>query len=380
MHPSVLSFVPFVSFVSSSSKDTTVTRRLLHLVPLVVLACGCLSVSNLVAQPPSGGLQLRGSAFRNTNPQPPAPLPTLDTPPTLAVASVAPQPAASGPAVLRSNNGIVKTIQNIRVPAIGEGQIIEMLAVEGNNVQKGDLLAVLDDTQVNLAVSLRRAEEKEAELNAQNDVNLRDAENTEKLAAAHAESARDLRRQGATTYYDMKEKELEAVRATLRIELSHLQADVAQVQHSAKRFERELAEYELSRRKVLAPFDGFIENRIAQLGEWVQPGTPILQLVQLDKVRVEGDIDSLRFPGQILKGTPVRVYVYARSPKPGDGDADTSHAVAIDGRIGFVSSEIDIKHCYRIWVEIENQRIGDDWLLKPGMEAQIDVFPNSTVN
>lgn len=330
------------------------TRQLLRSVPLLgALACGCLSGIGL-AQSPGGNGAGRAAA--------------LDQ-------------AALDHAVLRSNNGVVKTIQNIRVPAIGEGQIVEMLAVEGNNVQQGDLLAVLDDTQVKLALSLRQAEEREAELNAANDVNLRDAENTERSAKAEAEAYKDLRRQGAVPYWEMEKKVLEADRATLRIEVAQLQADVAKVQYDAKRFERQLAEFELTRRQVLAPFDGFIENRIAQLGEWVQPGTPIVQLVQLDKVRVEGDIDSLRFPGQILKGTPAKVHVYARSIKPSNElDPDTSAAVTINGRIGFVSSEIDINHCYRIWVEIENQRIGDDWLLKPGMEAVIDVYPVTTAN
>ncbi|HBJ38582.1 MAG TPA: hemolysin D [Planctomycetaceae bacterium] len=278
---------------------------------------------------------------------------------------------------MRAENCIVKTIQSIRVPAIAEGQITEMLAVEGSNVTKGHLLAVLDDTQAKLALDLRKAEEREAELNALNDVNYRDAENSERSAKAEAEAYKELRRQGAVPYWEMEKKILEADRATLRIELAQLQQDVAKVQYIAKRSERALAEYELTRRQVIAPFGGFVENRMAQLGEWVQPGSPIVQLVQLDKLRVEGDIDALGYPGKITRGTPVKVMIYANSRRTGASAAD---AISVDAKIGFVSSEIDLNHRYRIWVEVENQQVGDEWVFKPGMEADIQVFPSSVVN
>jgi len=278
---------------------------------------------------------------------------------------------------LRAENCIVKTIQSVRVPAIAEGQITEMLAVEGSNVAKGDLLAVLDDTQAKLALDLRRAEERETELKALDDVNYRDAENSERSAKAEAEAYKELRRQGAVPYWEMEKKILEADRATLRIELAVLQQDIAKVQYVAKRSERELAEYEVSRRRVLAPFGGFIENRMAQLGEWVQPGSPVVQLVQLDKLRVEGDIDALRYPGQITRGTPVKVMIHSNSRR---AEASAADAIAVDGKIGFVSSEIDLNHRYRIWVEVENQQVGDEWVFKPGMEADMQVFPSRAVN
>jgi len=287
------------------------------------------------------------------------------------------QPPRSAQAELRAENCIVKTIQSVRVPAGAEGRITEMMAIEGSNVAPGDLLALVDDTQAKLALNLRKAEEREAELNALNDVNYRDAENSERSAKAEAEAYKELRRQGAVPYWEMEKKILEADRATLRIELAELQQAVAKVQYVAKRSERELAEYELTRRSVVAPFGGFIENRMSQLGEWVQPGSPIVQLVQLDKLRVEGDIDALRYPGQIIRGTPVKVMIHANARR---SESSASDAITVDAKIGFVSSEIDLNHRYRIWVEVENQQVGDEWVFKPGMEADILVIPSGLVN
>ncbi len=304
---------------------------------------------------------------------------TPASPASLGRLQASPSGSLSSSSELRAQNCMVKTIQNIRVPAGAEGRITEMLAVEGANVKPGDVLALIDDTQAQLALRLRQAEERETELNALNDINYRNAVKSEQLAKAEAEAYKELRRQGATPRWEMEKKILEADTATLRIELAELQENVAKVQYIAKRTERELAEHELERRKIVAPFAGFIENRIAQLGEWVQPGSPVLQLVQLDKLRVEGDIDALQNAGQLARGTPVKVYIYANSRRSPEA-IDIENAVAIDGRIGFVSSEIDLNHRHRIWVEIENQQLGEEWVFKPGMEADIVVYPAGIVN
>lgn len=236
---------------------------------------------------------------------------------------------------------------------------------------------VIDDTQAKLTLAFKQAEEREAELNASNDVNYRDAVNSARSAKAEAEAYKELRKEGATPYWEMEKKILEADRAELRIELAKSQQDIAKVQYIAKRTERELAEHELTRRRVVAPFGGFIEARIAQLGEWVQPGSPVLQLVQLDALRIEGDIDALRYPGQVTLGTPAKVLIYANADR---NQADPATAIKLEGTIGFVSSEIDLNNRYRIWVEVQNERRGDDWVIKPGMEADITIYPRSSIN
>lgn len=263
-----------------------------------------------------------------------------------------------------AENCTVKYIRRVNVPAEVEGKVLDLPVEEGTTVNEGDVMAVIDDTAASLALELKLAEEKEAMLNAANEVNLKDARNSEELAKAEAESFRELYQKGATPYYEMKKKVLEAVRATLRIDLAEMQKKIAEAQYVAKRSERQIAEFEKKRRNILAPFAGYIEFRSAQLGEWVQPGSPIATLVQLDRVRVEGDVSALDFGGLIHAGTPVRVRVSVSS--------DSEEAVEVMGKIGFVSSEIDLRKRYRVWVDIDNQKNSQGgWLIKPGMQAEI---------
>ncbi|WP_186775071.1 efflux RND transporter periplasmic adaptor subunit [Allorhodopirellula solitaria] len=258
----------------------------------------------------------------------------------------------------------VKFIRNVNIPAEVEGKLIELRFEEGMDVVSGDVLAVVDDTAAKLTVEFKKAQEKEAMLNADNDVNVQDARNTRELAEAEAESHKKLYDEQAIPYWEMKKKMLEAVRGALKIDLAEMQKKIAMAQYVGKRNEREIAEYELERRQILAPFDGYVENRIGQQGEWVQPGTPIATLVQLDRVRVEGVVDALAFPGRVRAGLPVTVQVFTSSNRQAP--------IVVEGKIGFVGSELDLSHRVRIWVDIENRKDSSDaWMIKPGMDAEI---------
>ena len=262
---------------------------------------------------------------------------------------------------IRADNCMVRYINKVNIPAKAEGILMELKVDEGNTVSKGDIVAVIDNTAATLAIELKKAEYKETMINADNDVNLRDAVNSEQLASAEAKAFEELRREGAIPRWELEKKKLEAKRMKLRIELAEMQNKIDNVKMIAKRSELEIAEFELTRREISAPSTGFIESRIAQLGEWVQPGSPLATLIQMDKLRIEGDIDGLRYRDQARQGTPVEVVIYAGSE---DG-------MRINGKLGYVSMEMDLNNKHRVWVEIDNKKVGDNWLFKPGMRAEI---------
>ena len=281
-------------------------------------------------------------------------------------------PEPSPGEVIEAENCLVQYISKVKLAARSEGVLTELHFEEGDTVKMGQLIAVIDDTAAALAVALKLAEEKEAVMNAANEVNLEDALNAEELASAESEAYKDLRKEGAIPYWEMEKKRLEAKRAQLRIDLAVMQKKIAEVQMIAKRSERQLAEFELSQRQVKTPSTGFIEARYAQLGEWLQPGSPIATLIQMDRLRVEGDIDALSFRSRVRQGTPVKVVI--------ENDSDPNKAIKIDGKLGYVSMEIDLNNRHRVWVEIQNQPIIDeatgkviDWQIKPGMRASIKI-------
>ncbi len=54
--------------------------------------------------------------------------------------------------------------------------------------------------------------------------------------------------------------------------------------------------------EIRAPFDGVIGNRAAQIGQYVQPGTRLMSLIPLDKVRIDANLKETQLervrPGQ----------------------------------------------------------------------------------
>ena len=268
-----------------------------------------------------------------------------------AAPAVAQESPATAGTEIRAENCFVQYINKVNVPAKSDGSLLELRFEEGATVEEGDVLAIIDDTAAALTLEFKKAEEKEAILNAANEVNLKDAINSEKLASAEAEAYRELRKEGAIPYWEMEKKRLEAERAKLRIDLAEMQKKIAEAQMIAKFSEVKIAEFELTRRRVTAPSTGFVEARIAQLGEWVQAGSPIATLIQMDKLRVEGDVDALRYPGQVVQGTPVQVLIYS--------ETNDEKALSFNAKLGYVSMEIDLNNRYRVWVELDNKKTGD---------------------
>jgi multidrug resistance efflux pump len=58
------------------------------------------------------------------------------------------------------------------------------------------------------------------------------------------------------------------------------------------RNELSLAKLKLARRRIVAPFNATVAAVSRQEGEWLEPGTVLLRLIQLDRLRVEGFVTA----------------------------------------------------------------------------------------
>ena len=167
----------------------------------------------------------------------------------------------------------------------------------------------------------------------------------------------------------MKKKKAEADRAKLRIELADLNEGTAMAEYIAKKVGTELAQSDIEMRTIRADFDAFVENRYAQLGDWFHPGSTFVDIFLLVGVRVEGFINALNYGEQIQKGGRVRVSVTV------GGTEENPVTRQFDSIIEYKSTELDLNKRHRIWVSIPNERVGDEWLIKPGMMATMLIEP-----
>jgi len=191
------------------------------------------------------------------------------------------------------------------------GQVAEVLVADNQRVHKGDVLARLDDGDLQVALAQARADVASAQadigsLQAQlklqaSTIEAADADVASADAAANfarADYARytDLMRTGAGSVQryqqgesDIRTREAAAARARAaatgaRQQIAVLQAQLGRAQAALQRYQAmtRQAELNLSYAAITAPTDGAVGDRTVRAGQYVQAGTRLLSLVPME--------------------------------------------------------------------------------------------------
>lgn len=257
---------------------------------------------------------------------------------------------------------------DVRIPAQQAGVLMEMPVTEGSQVSQGDLLALIDDREAKAALQVAIYGLQSAEQKAKEDIEIRYAQ----AAAAVAEvdlrqdQKANLAQPGAIPDIEIRRKSLDHKRATLQIEKAQKDQILAGLDAKTKAAERDAAQLALESRTILAPFDGEVVTVYRHQSEWVNPGDPILKLVQFDRLHVEGFVYASQFDRGELLGKPVTVKVTRARGRE----------VTVKGRVVFVDQMVQADGSYRVRAEVQNQREGDTWLIQPGLQARMTVLIN----
>lgn len=147
-------------------------------------------------------------------------------------------------------------------------------------------------------------------------------------------------------------------RLKLSVEQSLLQKEVDALTRDVKARTLDQAKLQLARRGLRSPLDGEVAEVFRHRGEWLEPGQRVMRIVRLDRLKVEGFVDSREISSS-MRGAAVRVRV---TPN------DAEKPVTVKGKIVFISSEIDpVNAQVRVWAEVENP----DLMLRPGLPAEM---------
>ena len=65
----------------------------------------------------------------------------------------------------------------------------------------------------------------------------------------------------------------------------------------------------LNRRHIKSRINGVVVKVNKHEGEWVQAGETVVRIVQMDRLRVEGDIDGRKYARHEVIGRPVKITV-----------------------------------------------------------------------
>jgi membrane fusion protein, multidrug efflux system len=205
------------------------------------------------------------------------------------------------------------------------GTVIAINADETDRVQAGQELIRLDDTDARIA--LQDAEQQLARTVRQtrtvfaNRDQLQAVVSQRRADLARAQADFDRRKNLSTSGAVSGEElghardELSAARDALTAAQKNLSASLAlvgstgvaenpDVQAAATQVER--AWLAVQRTSVRAPVSGFVAKRGVQLGDRINPGTPLLSIVPLDRLWVEANFKEVQL-NRMRIGQPVRV-------------------------------------------------------------------------
>jgi RND family efflux transporter MFP subunit len=158
--------------------------------------------------------------------------------------------------------GEVRSLRSAELALGAGGEVVILDVREGDRVGVGDLLVEIDrrqaSAQLSAAVSSRRESERELEQAR------REAERAARLGSGVIAS---------------EEIEQQAVRA------DSLEARKLRLAAEIRAAKARLSDYQL-----YAPFAGVVAARYADLGQWLNPGETVLELVAIDEVEILVDV------------------------------------------------------------------------------------------
>jgi multidrug efflux system membrane fusion protein len=226
------------------------TRFLFLMLPAVLVLAGCSSEQTRTAPSPE----------------------TVRNLPVLAVQR------ASMPDLLEAV-GTVRAAQTSEVASQMMGNIVEIRGHEGDHVQRGQVLAVIDDSQPRAAVDRWTA----ADLAAQQQLVGADSD----LALAESTLKR------YQTLYEKKSvspQEFDEVKARQQAALAR--RDMAKAGQAQAQAALRQARTSLDYTRIRAPFDGVVTEKKADSGTLASPGMPIFTVEDVRRYRLEATVNE----------------------------------------------------------------------------------------
>lgn len=159
------------------------------------------------------------------------------------------------------------------------GRITAVNALEGNRIEAGKTLVTVDSRRIGLTLAAREAEAIQAQ--ARSELARADHHRVEQLSQRNltSESAVDSSR-ALTIITESEFKRLDAERGKLSLDLANC--------------------------KIKAPFSGYTGRQLINVGDWVNPGTPVFEMADLSRIKVVVDLPE-RYFGQVAIGSSVQM-------------------------------------------------------------------------
>ena len=221
--------------------------------------------------------------------------------------------------------GTLAAVDQVTISSEADGKVSRILADLGDPVKAGQPLIQVDREKQQYNFDQQRAtlDKALAQLGAPDPQHLPEAEKTPDVQKAHADLAQ------ARQAYDranelfkrtlVPQQTLDDAATTLQskqasYDLSLQNAKNLRASIQASEASMKLADRQLRDTEIRAPFDGYVEKRLVNLGELVKSQMPVMSVVRVDPLKVIAEIPEKMAPW-IKDGQPVQLHVDAYPDK-----------------------------------------------------------------
>ena len=209
--------------------------------------------------------------------------------------------------------GTVEAIEDAMISSETSGRILS-IKERGERVEKGEVIAQIDD----------------------------------RLIQAQYEAAETGYELAKDTFNRFEALHADSIISTQDYNSAKAQRDQAQAQLNQ-------VEKQLQDAKIEAPFTGRIEERFIRSGELINPGLPVVRLVNTDQIRVLAGVPE-RYSGEIQEGSDVQI------------SFRTVNNDSMESQITYASNVLDPEtRTYAIEIEMQNS----GQLIKPEMVVDL---------
>lgn len=238
-------------------------------------------------------------------------------------------------------NGVIYSDSELELAMGLNAPISQIFVREGDVVEKGQLLLILDD-------KIQKLEERRRFIIWQDDSEIQSlvqrrqiVENRLDIAKKLYESSRSISKD------DLDVLQLELLQLTGRIDQLNAQKLREEVEHN-------ISLQEVEMRRLYAPISGVITKSPLKVGEWVKAGEPVIQLVDIQNLNVKFNV-----PARLIERLPVGLTMM----------------VNIDNTFfkGYVKSISPVADPASGLIEIKVSLKNDDLKIRPGSKASIQL-------
>jgi RND family efflux transporter MFP subunit len=217
--------------------------------------------------------------------------------------------------------GTLAAVDQVTISSEADGKVSRILADLGDRVRAGQTLIQVDreKQQYNFEQQQATLARALAQYGAPDPQHLPDIEKTPDVQKASADLTQAKQAFDRTSELFKRtlvpQQMLDDAAATLQskrasYDLSLQSAKNLRASIQASEASMKLADRQLRDTEIRAPFDGYIEKRLVNLGELVKTQTPVMSVVRVDPLKVIAEIPEKMAPW-IHDGQPVQLHVDA---------------------------------------------------------------------